>query len=98
MAATAFSGCISTIKSSGYKGNPALQQECGNSSLWLTAKGLKIDREVLGKNRYCSRKKGSFSIQASSIETPISDLISTPLNTKVDSPMKSSMVTGPLLV
>ncbi|KAL7594255.1 hypothetical protein Lser_V15G30933 [Lactuca serriola] len=91
MAATAFNGCISTIKSHGHKSNFALDQECGNSSLRLTSKGFKINLEVSGKERYCFRQRGFSVIQASSSsQTTVLDQVSTPLNNKVDTPKKSS--------
>nr|KAJ0200700.1 hypothetical protein LSAT_V11C600336920 [Lactuca sativa] len=91
MAATAFNGCISTIKSHGHKSNFALDQECRNSSLRLTSKGFKINLEVSGKERYCFRKRGFSVIQASSSsQTTVLDQVSTPLNNKVDTPKKSS--------
>lgn len=98
MAATAFNGCISTIKSHGHKSNFALDQECRNSSLRLTSKGFKINLEVSGKERYCFRKRGFSVIQASSSsQTTVLDQVSTPLNNKVDTPKKSSTV-FPLLM
>ncbi|CAH1454086.1 unnamed protein product [Lactuca virosa] len=92
MAATAFNGCISTIKSHGHKSNFALDLEYGNSSLRLTSKGFKINLEVSGKDRYCSRKRGFYVIQASSSssQTTVLDQVSSPLNNKVDTPKKSS--------
>nr|GEW18206.1 2,3-bisphosphoglycerate-dependent phosphoglycerate mutase [Tanacetum cinerariifolium] len=89
MAATAFNGCIGTIKSHGYINNSALHQEVGNSSLRLTSKGFKTDLGV-SRNERC-RTRGAVVIQASSsqITTTVSDQVSTPLSTKVDSPKKT---------
>jgi len=89
MATTAFNGCIGTIKSHGYINNSALHQEVGNSSLRFTSRGFKIDLGV-SRNQRC-RKRGAVVIQASSYHTTTtaSDQVSTPLNTKVDSPKKT---------
>ncbi|KAI3505021.1 hypothetical protein L1887_26871 [Cichorium endivia] len=91
MAATAFNGCVGTIKSNGHIRNSTFHQECGNSSFRLTSKGYKINLEISGKERYCSRKRGFCVIQASSSQTIVSAQVSTPLkSTKVDTPKKSS--------
>ncbi|PWA59766.1 Histidine phosphatase superfamily, clade-1 [Artemisia annua] len=85
-------GCIGTIKSHGYINNYALHQEVGDSSLRLTSNGFKID---LGVSRNdCCRERGAVVIQASSFQTTtiVLDQVSTPLNTKIDSPKKTSMV------
>nr|XP_043607378.1 2,3-bisphosphoglycerate-dependent phosphoglycerate mutase 1-like [Erigeron canadensis]XP_043607379.1 2,3-bisphosphoglycerate-dependent phosphoglycerate mutase 1-like [Erigeron canadensis]XP_043607380.1 2,3-bisphosphoglycerate-dependent phosphoglycerate mutase 1-like [Erigeron canadensis] len=89
MAATAFNGCLGTIKSHGYIGSSALRQECGNSTLQVTSKVFKTNIGLSIKELDCSRKRGSCLVQASSTQTTVGGQVSSPLNNNMESPKKS---------
>lgn len=77
MAATTFHQAISTLQSHGYISNSNLHQECGNISMKLITRGVKLEIGSSQRERHCSRKRsGSIQASSSSYQTSESNPIS----------------------
>lgn len=95
-----FHQSVGTLQSQGYISNSANHQECENISMRLITRGFKIENRPWKIEPYCSKKKSSGYIQASSSsnQASASSPISTPLNGTTDDPSTKSSEAALILI
>ncbi|PWA51211.1 phosphoglycerate mutase 1, Histidine phosphatase superfamily [Artemisia annua] len=99
MTATAFHQAISTLQSHGYISNSILHQECGNISMKLITRGIKLEIGSSQRERHCSKKRsGSIQASASSYQTSEGNPISIPSNGTNKDPSKKPSEAALILI
>ncbi|GJU69353.1 phosphoglycerate mutase 1, histidine phosphatase superfamily protein [Tanacetum coccineum] len=99
MTATTFHQAISTLQSHGYVSNSVLHQECGNISMKLITRGVRLEIGSSQRERHCSRKtSGSILASSSSYQTSESNPISIPSNGTNKDPSKKPSEAALILI